>query len=41
MQKDGFWNSNGKMSNEIPSIIFMEAYREDVYKHSEYFNQNA
>lgn len=41
MQSDDFWNSNNKVGNEIPSIIFTEAYRKDEYKRSEYFNQNS
>lgn len=41
MEKDDFWHSEQRVSNEFPVIIITEAYRQKEYQRSEYFNQNA
>lgn len=41
MKNDHFWQSTTRMSDDIPVIIFTEAYRQKEYERSEYNNQKA
>lgn len=40
LENDGFWKSNLKMNDNIPTAIITEAYREQEYARSEYLSHN-
>lgn len=40
LEKDEFWQGQGKLGNNVPVAVITEAYRQKEYERSEYFNSH-